>query len=430
MFPHRSRVLAVAVLAAIGLLAAACGDGGATADSAPDALPMEPAPLPAEPAPATAAEPAPGDAPEPADAGTAEEEPDAAPASPPPDAPAAETSPETGTTPAEPPAAEDPTDPDAAGDAAPPAGTEADDDLEGAGSGTEAPAGPEPEPEGTASGGSGFPVTIASDAGEWVLEAAPQRIVSMSPAATEILFAIGAGPQVVAVDEWSTFPPEAPVTGLSGFDPNVEAVIAYEPDLVVVAYDANDLVAGLRALDVPVIMQAGPLDIEGGYAAVEELALAAGRAAEAGEVIATMRAEIAAAVATAPGAAVRIYHEIDQTYYSASSHSFIGAVYGALGADNIADPADADGYGYPQLTEEYIIEADPELIVISDLVGYTAADVAARPGWETISAVRDGNILMVDADVASRWGPRLPQFVRAVAEALAAIAAPASESAE
>lgn len=369
MFSHRSRVLAVAALAAIGLLAAACGgDGGTPAEAVPDVLPMEPAPLPAEPtpaeaAPADAAEPAPDGAPEPGAAGAAAEEADAAPTSPPPEAPASP--------PPEVPAAEDP-------------------------------------PE----------------------EAAPQRIVSMSPAATEILFAIGAGSQVVAVDEWSTYPPEAPVTGLSGFDPNVEAVIAYEPDLVVIAYDANDLVAGLRALDVPVLLQAGPLDIEGGYAAVEELALATGRAAEADGVIATMRAEIAAATATAPGTAVRIYHEIDQTYYSASSHSFIGAVYGALGALNIADPADADGYGYPQLTEEYIIEADPELIVISDLVGYTAADVAARPGWETISAVRDGNILMVDADVASRWGPRLPQFVRAVAEALAAIAAPPSEAAE
>ena len=267
------------------------------------------------------------------------------------------------------------------------------------------------------------PVTISSDGGTWTLESPPQRIVSLSPAATEILFAIGAGDQVVAVDNWSTYPPEAPVTELSGFDPNVEAVTAYEPDLVVIAFDTNDLVAGLTALDIPVLLRTGPIDIEGGYAAVTELGLATGHAPDAEEVIAAMRAEIEAALVEAPDNALRIYHELDQTHFSVSSSGFIGAVYAALGTDNIADEADPDGYGFPQLTEEYIIEADPELIIITDLTGYTAEDVAARPGWESITAVRDGNILTVDADIASRWGPRLPQFVATVAEALAAIAA-------
>jgi iron complex transport system substrate-binding protein len=271
--------------------------------------------------------------------------------------------------------------------------------------------------------GDGEPVTIDSDGGTWTLDTAPGRIVSLSPAATEILFAIGAGPQVVAVDDWSTYPPEAPVTELSGFDPNVEAVTAYDPDLVVIAFDTNDLVAALTALDIPVLLRAGPVDIEGGYAAVTELGHATGHVAEAEEVIATMRAEIEAALAEAPDSALRIYHELDQSHYSVSSSGFIGAVYAALGTDNIADAADPDGYGFPQLTEEYIIEADPELIVITDLTGYTAEDVAARPGWESITAVRDGNILTVDADIASRWGPRLPLFVAVVAEALAEIAA-------
>lgn len=274
----------------------------------------------------------------------------------------------------------------------------------------------------------GFPVTIRSDGGTWTLESAPQRIVSLSPAATEILFAIGAGDQVVAVDSWSYYPPEAPVTDMSGFDPNIEAVAAYEPDLVVLAFDTNDLVAGLTALDIPALLRAGPLDIEGGYAAVTELGLATGHTTEAEDVIATMRSEISTALAGAPEVPVRIYHELDQTYFSASSDSFIGAVYTALGVENIADDADPEGYGYPQLTEEYIIEADPELIVITDLTGYTADDVATRPGWESISAVRNGNIIVVDADIASRWGPRLPQFVGAIAEALTAVAAPAAES--
>ena len=266
------------------------------------------------------------------------------------------------------------------------------------------------------------PVTIESAGGTWTLDAAPQRIVSLSPAATEILFAVGAGPQVVAVDNWSTYPPEAPTTDLSGFDPNIEAITSYEPDLVVIANDTNELVAGLAALDIPVFVSAGPFDISGGYGAVATLGAATGHVTGAQEVIETMHAEIAAALANAPEVPIRIYHELDDTHFSVSSNSFIGAVYAELGTVNIADPADSDGYGFPQLTEEYIIEADPESIIITDLLAYTADDVAARPGWETVTAVRDGNILVVNADIASRWGPRLPQFVTTIVEALTAIA--------
>ena len=395
MFKHRSVLFLVSILALGGLLSAACGSDDAPGATAP--------PAPAEPAAASApAEPA---APEPAPAPP--EEPPPPPAEPP--APPEEPPPP----PAEPPApAEEPP--------APPTTEEEPADTE-----------PEPPDEGAAAeevpeaaeGVAGFPVTISSEAGTWTLESQPQRIVSLSPTATEILFAIGAGPQVVAVDNWSTYPPEAPTTELSGFDPNIEAITAYEPDLVVISNDANELVGGLTALDIPVLISPSPFDIEGGYASVETLGLATGNASGAADVSETMRSEIAAALANAPVVPIRIYHELDDTHFSVSSHSFIGAVYAALGTTNIADAADSDGYGYPQLTEEYIIEADPELIIITDLLAYSAADVAARPGWDTVTAVRDGNILVVNADIASRWGPRLPQFVTIIVEALAAIAA-------
>ena len=250
----------------------------------------------------------------------------------------------------------------------------------------------------------------------------PQRIVSLSPTATEILFAIGAGDQIVAVDQFSYYPPEAPVTDLSGWDPNVEAVLSYEPDLVVISNDANDLMAGMEAVGIGVLLSSAPADFEGGYAAVADIGMAVGRVDEAAALTAELRAEIADALGAAPNAPVRVYHELGDALYSASSSSFIGAVYAAMGAVNIADEADTDGYGYPQLTEEYIVEADPELIVITDQVGYTVDDVAARPGWGEVSAVRNGNIVVVNADIASRWGPRLPQFINAVAEALEAVA--------
>jgi iron complex transport system substrate-binding protein len=269
----------------------------------------------------------------------------------------------------------------------------------------------------------GFPVTIPSAGGEVVIEERPERIVSLSPSATEILFAVGAGDQVVAADEFSTYPAEAPATDLSGFDPNVEAIVGYEPDLVVVANDANDLVASLEELDIPVIVNAPPTDIESGYAGMTDLGLATGHVDETADAVAQMRSEVARALESAPDAKLRVYHELDETLFAASSSSFIGSVYAELGAVNIADEADAEQTGYPQLTEEAIVEANPQVIVISDQAAYTADDVAARPGWSEVDAVKNGNIVVVDADVSSRWGPRLPQLIQSLAEALAQVPA-------
>ncbi len=251
----------------------------------------------------------------------------------------------------------------------------------------------------------------------------PQRIVSLSPTVTEILFAIGAGPQVVAVDNYSYFPPEAPVTNLSGFDPNVEAILAYEPDLVIISYDSNNLMASMSAVGVEVLLDEAATDFEDGYEAIANIGLAVGRVDEAAELVATLRSEIDAAIAAAPDVGVRIYHELGESLYSASSATFIGAVYAAMGATNIADEADSTSSGYPQLTEEYIVEADPELIIITDQVNYTAEDLANRAGWSEVTAVRNNNIVTVDIDIASRWGPRLPQFINVVAQALQSLAA-------
>jgi iron complex transport system substrate-binding protein len=271
-----------------------------------------------------------------------------------------------------------------------------------------------------------FPVTIESEGGTWTLEEAPERIVSLSPTATEVLFAIGAGDQVEAVDEFSYYPEEAPVTDLSGFDPNIEAVTSYDPDLVVISNDANELVAGLTSLDIPVLVSSAPADIESGFDIMAELGLATGRVDETATLVSDLREEIDAALAEAPDEPVRVYHELDSTYFAASSYGFVGDVYEQMGAINIADEGDPDQSGFPQLTEEFIVEADPELIVITDQVDYTADDVADRSGWQDITAVEEDNIVTVDADIASRWGPRLPQFITTVAEALSAVPADAS----
>ena len=252
---------------------------------------------------------------------------------------------------------------------------------------------------------------------------APQRIVSISPSATEMLFAIGAGDQVVAVDDQSNYPADAPRTKLSGYQPNVEAIAGYDPDLVVASGDPGDLVDGLGKLNVDVVLQEAPKNLEGAYAEIVELGHVTGHEKEAAAVVAGMRAKISQLVSQASGrTGLGVYHELGPDYYSAKSSTFIGSIYEELGAVNIADGAGKKAPDYPQLSAEYIVEADPDLIILSDTkcCGQTVEKVGRRPGWQKIDAVEDGDVVEVNDDIASRWGPRIVDFVRIVSEAMAA----------
>ena len=250
--------------------------------------------------------------------------------------------------------------------------------------------------------------------------AAPDRIVSLSPTATESLFAIGAGKQVVAVDDQSDYPKRAPRTALSGVTPNVEAIASYRPDLVVVQYDSGGVVEALRKLNIRVLVQPSAKNLKAAYAQIAQLGVLTGHKLGAAAVIARMKRAIARAVRSTPRRARSVYHELSPDYYSATSRTFIGGIYRLLGLRNIADAADSSGSGYPQLSEEYILSANPSLIVLADTrcCGQTVASVAKRPGWSGIAAVRTGSVVAVDDSVASRWGPRIVQFVQAVAKAL------------
>ena len=268
-----------------------------------------------------------------------------------------------------------------------------------------------------------FPVTITTASGKVTIAKKPRRIVSLSPTATESLFAIGAGPQVVAVDDQSDYPKSAPKTTLSGFTPNVEAIAAYRPDLVVASYDPKGLVTALRRLRIPVILHGAATTFPGAYQQIRQLGVASGREAQATRVIRGMKTRIARIVKTSKPKAggLSVYHELSPDFYSASSKAFVGKVYTALGLSNIADAADSAGTGFPQLSAEYIVSSSPDLIVLADTVccGQTPSTVAARPGWDRINAVRTGSIVRIDDSIASRWGPRLVSFFRAMSLALA-----------
>jgi len=250
--------------------------------------------------------------------------------------------------------------------------------------------------------------------------AVPHRIVSLSPTATESLFAIGAGPQVVAVDDQSDYPKRAPRTSLSGYTPNVEAIAGYRPDLVVLSDDANDVVAGLGKLGIRVLLQPAAKNLGEAYAEIRQLGAVTGHRRGAAKVVTAMKKTIAKVVKSTPKRRFSVYHELTPDFYSATSNTFIGRIYKLFGLRNIADAADSSSTGYPQLSGEYILSANPNLIVLADTrcCGQSAKAVASRPGWSGVAAVRTGAVVGIDDSVASRWGPRVVQFVRAVGKAL------------
>ena len=257
--------------------------------------------------------------------------------------------------------------------------------------------------------------------------ARPERIVSISTVATEMLFAIDAGDRVVAVDSMSNYPAEAPATDLSGYQPNVEAILGFAPDLVVLSYDPGDVVAGLEAAGVATLLQGAAYTLADTYDQITALGAITGDVDEAAVLVADMQSEMAdlAASVQERDEPLSYYHELDDTLYTVTSSTFIGEVYALAGLVNTADAADPDGasWGYPQLSAEYLLDADPDLIFLADTrcCSQTAATVAERPGWETLTAVTNGAVVELDDDVASRWGPRIVDLLRVIVDSVNAI---------
>lgn len=279
---------------------------------------------------------------------------------------------------------------------------------------------PSPTPSPSPTSEPEFPLTITDDRGrEIVIEAQPRRIASLSAAHTEILFAIEAGGQVVAVDLTSNFPAEAQeLSQLDAFTPNLETIAGVIPDLVLIFFDPGDLIASLERLDLTVIFLETPAEVEGVFRHIELLGEATGRSQEAERLVSNMRERIEgitdklAEIQQGP----RIFHELDPTLFTVGPGSFIDDVYGLLKAQNIA--ADT-GQPFPQLSNEVVIAADPEVIILADEVpGETPDTVAARAGWRNISAVTSGRIYIVDPDIIGRPGPRIVEGLEVLASLL------------
>ncbi|GAA4659208.1 ABC transporter substrate-binding protein [Gordonia humi] len=243
-----------------------------------------------------------------------------------------------------------------------------------------------------------------------------RSIVSLSPTATEMLYAVGAGPQVVAVDDQSDYPADAPRTDLSGYTPNLEAILAHDPDLVVLSDDDNNVVAGLKRVGVEVLQVPAAKNLDETYAEIQKVGDATGHADQARRLTASMRTDIDAIVAdTGPATpGLSYYLELDNTFYSVTDATYVGQILAMFGLRSIATGAN----DYPQLSAEYIIEQDPDLILLTDAkcCSVTKESVARRAGWGDLRAVTQERVFALDDDVASRWGPRVVDLVRRVAE--------------
>lgn len=290
-----------------------------------------------------------------------------------------------------------------------------------------------PEPTATVAISGEFPVTLErSDGKELTIESPPQRMVVLSPGHVESLFAIGAGGQVVAVDQNSDFPPEAAAVEnrLSGFEPSVEAIAGLEPDLVIVTFDPNGFVAALDNLGIPVFyddMTSEITSIEGVLESIEELGRATGHLDQAQELVADLRERIDAVVEKVEEVEMgpRIYHELDETFFTESPDSFGGDLYKKLKAQNIIRADEGPPF---QLTQEAILQRNPQVIILADAeFGQTPEVVAARPGWNVIDAVANNRVYAVDPDIVSRPGPRIVDALEALARLLYPELFPAEE---
>ncbi|WP_343449674.1 ABC transporter substrate-binding protein [Micromonospora oryzae] len=281
-----------------------------------------------------------------------------------------------------------------------------------------------PTPGGT-SAAAAFPATV----GKLTLDRRPEKIVSLSPTATEMLFAIGAGKQVTAVDDQSNYPPDAPKSDLSGFQPNAEAIAGKSPDLVVLSNDTNKIVEQLTTLKIPVLLTPAATTLEDTYRQIIELGALTGHPNEAASVNDRMRDDIAKLTKDLPQRSAKLtyYHELGPELYSATSKTFIGSIYALAGLENIADASDADGKngGYPQLSQEIIVKANPDFVFLADTkcCKQSPETVKARSGWAGVTAVKNNQVVALDDDIASRWGPRVVDLLRAVVDAVAKVPA-------
>lgn len=265
-----------------------------------------------------------------------------------------------------------------------------------------------------------FPLTITDDAGRQVtFERSPTRIVSIAPSNTELLFALGLDERIVGVDSYSTYPAEAaqkPQVG-SYLGPDLERVVAAEPDLIL-ATEAHvgTVLPELDALGLPTVV-IEPTDLDQVFSSMLLVGTVTDVSTRAQQVVCELQARVDAVTDAVTGAPrPRVFFELSPDLYTAGPGSYVDDLISRAGGDNVAAGA---AEPWPQLSAEAVVSADPEVILLADHeAGVTAEQVAARPGWQQVSAVQQGRIVSLNADLVARPGPRVVDALEAIAAAL------------
>ena len=265
-----------------------------------------------------------------------------------------------------------------------------------------------------------FPLVVTDDLGREVrIERPPARIVSIAPSNTEVLYALGLVDRVVGVDSYSNYPPEATEKPQVGdyIAPDLERIVAAEPDLILAtAAHRETVLPELERLGLPAVV-IEPLNLDEVFASIELVGDITGESDRAQDVVCSLQTRVdavAAAVAGAPP--TRIFFELSPDLFTAGPGSFVDDLITRAGGTNIA--ADA-GEMWPQLSAEAVVSADPEVILLADHeAGITPEQVAARPGWQGISAVEQDRIVSIVSDLVARPGPRVVDGLEAIAAAL------------
>ena len=260
-------------------------------------------------------------------------------------------------------------------------------------------------------------ITVEDSSGTMLtLDGPPQRIISYSPGATEILFAIGAGGRVVATDDFSDFPEEAlALPKLTYSSPDPEAALALDPDLVIMSGQQADQVEQFRSLGMTVLYLEEAADIDGVFANIALFGAVTARDEDAAALVGDLQGRVAAVASALEGveARPRVFFELTADLYTVAPNTFVGDLLTRAGAQNIAEGAESP---FPQLSAEAIVDRDPEVVLLADAeFGETPEIACARPGWDVISACANARVHPVDGDFTSRPGPRIVEGLELIA---------------
>jgi iron complex transport system substrate-binding protein len=243
-----------------------------------------------------------------------------------------------------------------------------------------------------------------------------QRVVSLSTTHTEIIQTLGGENLLVGIDSFSES--ELPIEKIDAFTVTADELVNLNPDLVIVAFDFNGIIDGLEALNLNYVLLPPARNFDEVYTQIMEIGNLINKSDESIDLVSEMENDVAEIIENFSAQNVKVFHEIGYTYgiYTVNENSFIGEIYNLLGVDNIANfKEDPFGSGYPEFSEEEILMANPNLIIVGHS-DYLNKDLSTRVGWEVITAIQSGNLFFLDENLANNWGTNTVDLLNTLSE--------------